>query len=72
MLVTTPMKITAYKMVCAHVGNKNEALEKVVNDLIKEGWQPFGSPSILPPTPELNPQSDIAYQAMVRGVERSV
>lgn len=36
------MKITCYKLV---VGSK-EDLEKDVNKLIKEGWQPLGSPVI--------------------------
>lgn len=60
------MKITAYKIASGHVGGERSELEKAVNALIKEGWQPFGSVSILPPTPDLVPQADMGFQVMVR------
>ncbi|HUR45114.1 MAG TPA: hypothetical protein VMZ27_04480 [Candidatus Saccharimonadales bacterium] len=56
------MKVTEYKMVVATAVKINSE----VNALIKSGWQPYGSPTVLPPTPELTEQLDIVFQAMVR------
>ena len=36
-------KITAYKIVGSTTASE---FEKAINDLIKEGWQPYGSPLI--------------------------
>ncbi|MEI6715143.1 MAG: DUF1737 domain-containing protein [Verrucomicrobiota bacterium] len=56
------MRITEYKLLV------EPALEMTakVNELIKKGWQPFGSPSVLPPTPDLLEAVDTVFQAMIR------
>lgn len=57
------MKVREYKLL---VGSP-EDLEKQVNELLKvTGWQPWGSPAVLPPTRELAEQVDMVFQAMVR------
>jgi hypothetical protein len=55
------MKITHYKLVAHRAGDVAET----VNRLIEEGWQPFGAPCVLPPTPSLD-QVDTIFQAMVK------
>jgi len=54
------MKIVGYKLVF----HRAENIEKEVNQLLKDGWQPLGHPSISPAPPHSD-QSDTAYQAMV-------
>lgn len=46
-------KIIEYKIVIPHMGR----LEDVVNNLMEEGWQPFGSPYM---------SGTREYQAMVK------
>jgi hypothetical protein len=54
------MKIIGYKLVSHRV----DYLEKEVNELLAQGWQPLGAPGIAaaPPHSDL---SDTVYQAMV-------
>lgn len=59
------MKVTEYKMVVASA----EKITAEVNALINWGWQPFGSPTVLPPAPELVEQVDMVFQAMVHSRE---
>ena len=53
------MKITAYKIVM----KRADDIEDEINELIKSGWQPYGSPCVVPQTPE---QADTVLQAMTR------
>jgi hypothetical protein len=55
------MKIAAYKIVIKQA----EDIEDKVNELIKSGWQPFGSPGVLPPMRD-SEQTETIVQAMVR------
>jgi hypothetical protein len=54
------MKITAYKMVI----KRAEDIEEEVNNLIKTGWQPYGSPGAFAPKPQME-DTDTLFQAMV-------
>jgi hypothetical protein len=54
------MKIVGYKLIFHRADN----LEREVNALMKEGWQPLGAPAISPAAPHSD-QLDTVYQAMV-------
>jgi hypothetical protein len=54
------MNIIGYKLVF----HRADYIEKEINELIKQGWQPLGAPGIAPAPPHSD-QSDTAYQAMV-------
>jgi hypothetical protein len=54
------MKIIAYKL----VSHRSDHLEKEVNALLAEGWQPLGAPGIAPAPPHSD-VNDTVYQAMV-------
>jgi hypothetical protein len=57
-LTEIPMRIKRYRLL---VGHSAEELENEVNKFITQGWQPFGSPSIIAPE-----QKDARYfQAVV-------
>ena len=55
------MKITEYKIIVEHA----DVIEKKINELIKQGWQPFGTPFVLPPSGEMLPMNTV-FQAMVQ------
>jgi hypothetical protein len=56
------MKVSKYKLVAA----PQDEIEDKVNHLIQDGWQPFGSPFVLPAKPDdLTLQENTVYQAMV-------
>jgi hypothetical protein len=55
------MKIKRYKMVVEYGFDK---LEKTVNGLIDEGWQPFGPPSVHQESS--GNELETFFQAMVR------
>ena len=55
------MKITEYNLVIEHA----DVIEKKVNEFIKAGWQPFGTPFVLPPADEMLPMNTV-FQAMVQ------
>jgi hypothetical protein len=54
------MKIIGYKIIFHRADN----LEREVNGLLEQGWQPFGAPGISPAPPHSD-QNDTIYQAMV-------
>jgi hypothetical protein len=56
------MEVTEYKLVVASATK----IAAEVNALIKGGWQPFGSPAVLPPAPDFTEHADMVFQAMVR------
>jgi hypothetical protein len=58
------MKITRYKLAATSA----KKIDDLVNKLIGEGWQPFGAPVVLPPTPDIV-QEDTVYQAMIQSRE---
>jgi hypothetical protein len=63
------MNVNKYKLVAAPF----DKLEDQVNQLIEEGWQPFGAPFLLPSRPDdLTLQQNMIYQAMILPSERSV
>jgi hypothetical protein len=57
-----PMNVNKYKLVAA----PPDELEDQVNQLIEAGWQPFGTPFLLPAkSDDLTLQQNMVYQAMV-------
>jgi hypothetical protein len=57
------LAINKYKLVVAPSGE----IADEVNKMILEGWQPFGSPAVLPAGPEdVTLHVNMVYQAMVR------
>ena len=54
------MKIIGYKL----ISHRADYIEKEVNDLLVQGWQPLGAPGISPAPPHSD-QMDTVYQAMV-------
>jgi len=57
------MNISKYKLMAA----PQDEIEEKVNQLIRDGWQPFASPFVLPSKPDdLTLQENTVYQAMVR------
>jgi hypothetical protein len=56
------MHITEYKLLVAPARD----CDSKINALIKDGWQPFGPPSVLPANSEYEGTSDTAFQALVR------
>ena len=54
------MKIIGYKLII----RRADLLEKEVNALVDQGWQPLGAPGISPAAPHSD-QADTVYQAMV-------
>ena len=60
------MNVNKYKLVAAPL---NE-IENQVNQLIAEGWQPFGAPFLLTAKPDdLTLQQNMLYQAMVHAAQ---
>jgi len=59
------MKIESYKTVSAASGRD---LDEAVNDLIKQGFQPYGDPYFVPPKSQALMAADISpfNQAMVK------
>ena len=58
-----PKGITKYKLVVAPSGE----IADEVNKMIAEGWQPFGSPFVLPAGPEqVTLHVNMVYQAVVQ------
>ena len=65
----TPMNVNKYKLLSAPL----DEIEDEVNRLIEAGWQPFGSPFLLPSKPDdLTLQANMIYQAMVHPAPDSV
>jgi len=56
------MKIKGYKLVIEPA----DRVERAVNDLLKQGWQPYGPPSVLPPIDPGPGDRDMVFQAMIR------
>ncbi len=54
------MKIIGYKLVF----HRADYMEKEVNALLEQGWQPLGAPGISPAPPHSD-TTDTVYQAMV-------
>lgn len=62
------MNVNKYKLVAAPL----EEIEEKVNKLIQAGWQPFGTPFLMPSNgDDLTLQQKTVYQAMVLPTEGS-
>lgn len=60
------MRIKRYQIVSA---GDEEALKTEVNKLIGEGWQPFFSPILVPPSPKVERryfQTMVQYEGEIR------
>jgi hypothetical protein len=60
------MRIKRYQIVSA---SDEETLKNEVNKLLAEGWQPFFSPIIVPPSPQVNRrylQTMVQYEGEIR------
>lgn len=56
------MTVNKYKLVSGSIVE----IEAQVNQLIEDGWQPFGPPFLLPAKPDdLTLQQNMVYQAMI-------